>query len=45
MAKEPKRTQDLLFDAMIELLTRRSFDDICVTDICGRAKSFRAKTA
>ncbi len=42
MEKEQKRTQDLLFDAMIELLTRRSFDDICVTDICGRANVHRS---
>ena len=42
MAAESKRTQDILFDAVIELLTRRSFDDICVTDICGRANVHRS---
>ncbi len=42
MDKEPKRTQDLLFDALLALLTRRSFDDICVTDICGRANVHRS---
>ncbi len=42
MAVESKRTQDLLFEAVVELLTRRSFDDICVTDICGRANVHRS---
>ena len=42
MPQEPKRTQDLLFDAVVALLTRRSFDDICVTDICGRASVHRS---
>ena len=42
MAAESKRTQDILFDAVVELLTRRSFDDICVTDICGRANVHRS---
>lgn len=42
MAVESKRTQDILFDAVAELLTRRSFDDICVTDICGRANVHRS---
>jgi len=42
MDRETKRTRDLLFDAVLELLTRRSFDDICVTDICGRANVHRS---
>ena len=42
MAAESKRTQDILFDAVVELLTRRSFDDICVTDICDRAHVHRS---
>lgn len=42
MTIEPKRTQDLLFDALVDLLTKRSFDDICVTDICGRANVHRS---
>ena len=37
-----KTTQDLLFDALLELLARRSFDEICVTDVCGRANVHRS---
>ncbi len=42
MAMDRKPTQDLLFDAAVDLLARRSFDDICVTDICGRANVHRS---